>query len=185
LDGIKSATFCPNEDYILLAKDEGSIELVHVDSGESLEMVFHGDNVNTAMYSHSGSLIVTASDDHTINIIDSETWEVVRTLIGHNDGVSIAVFSPDDKYVVSGAKNGVLKIWDVDSGLEIKELKGHIGRILTIDFNSDQNSIVTSSWDETVRIWSFPPLQDLVDQTRERFKDRPLTPEERHQYYLE
>ena len=29
------------------------------------------------------------------------------------------------------------------------------------------------------------PLQELIDQSRERFKNRPLTPEERHKYYLE
>ena len=31
----------------------------------------------------------------------------------------------------------------------------------------------------------FPPLQDLVDETRKRFKDRQLTPEERKRFYLE
>ena len=45
--------------------------------------------------------------------------------------------------------------------------------------------IVSASEDKTVRIWYFPPLQELIDQTREHFKDRQLTPEERRQYYLE
>lgn len=31
----------------------------------------------------------------------------------------------------------------------------------------------------------MPPLQELIDETRERFKDRQLTPEERRKYYLE
>lgn len=37
----------------------------------------------------------------------------------------------------------------------------------------------------TVKIWDFSPFQQLIDQTRERFKDRPLTAEERRMYYLE
>lgn len=44
---------------------------------------------------------------------------------------------------------------------------------------------LSGSEDKTVRIWDFPPLQDLIDETRKRFKDRQLTPEERKKYYLE
>ena len=32
---------------------------------------------------------------------------------------------------------------------------------------------------------TFPPLQELIDQTRKRIKDRPLNSEERKQYYLD
>ena len=39
--------------------------------------------------------------------------------------------------------------------------------------------------DGIITIIDFPPLQELIDETRERFKDNPLTPEERRQYYLE
>ena len=33
--------------------------------------------------------------------------------------------------------------------------------------------------------WDFLPLEELKAQVRSRFKDNPLTPEERRQYYLE
>ena len=39
--------------------------------------------------------------------------------------------------------------------------------------------------DNNVIIWSFPLLQELIDETYERFKNRQLTPEERRKYYLE
>ena len=50
--------------------------------------------------------------------------------------------------------------------------------------SSDNRHIALQSTNE-VRIMDFPPLQELIDQTRERFKDRPLTEEERKMYYLE
>lgn len=185
MERINYAVFCPNEDYILLSESEGLVEIVDVKTGESMEVGIHGDDVNTAVFSHDGSMIVSASKDQTVKIIDVNSEEISHTFIGHNSNVNIAVFSPDDKYVVSGAVDGMLIVWDVELGLEIKRFKGHAGRILTIDFSQDQKQILTTSYDGTVRIWDFPPLQDLIDQTRERFKDRPLTPEERHQYYLE
>lgn len=64
-------------------------------------------------------------------------------------------------------------------------LCGHTSGVFSATFSPDGKRIVSASVDGTIRIWSFPPLQDLIDQTRERFKDCPLTPEERRMYYLE
>ena len=38
---------------------------------------------------------------------------------------------------------------------------------------------------EIISTWPFPSLKELINETRERFKNRPLTPEERRQYFLE
>ena len=56
-------------------------------------------------------------------------------------------------------------------------------------FSPDGETILSAGLSEII-LWdaqskNFPPLQELIDQTRERFKDRPLTPEERRKYYLE
>lgn len=65
-------------------------------------------------------------------------------------------------------------------GVNINE----IGRDAAVFVNND-TQIMTVSTDGTIRIWDFPPLQELIDQTRECFKNRPLTEEERKMYYLE
>ena len=64
-------------------------------------------------------------------------------------------------------------------------LEGHTDGVTFAAFTHDSRHIISASLDGTIRLWPFPPLQDLIDQTRERFKDRPLTPEERKMYYLE
>lgn len=64
-------------------------------------------------------------------------------------------------------------------------MTGHTDFVNSASFSPDGRKIVSASWDKTIRIWEYPPLQELIDQTRERFKDRELTPEERRMYYLE
>ena len=64
-------------------------------------------------------------------------------------------------------------------------LEGHTRNINSAAFSPDGKFIVSAANDGTIRIWDFPPLQELIDQTRKRFKDRQLTPEEKRKYYLE
>lgn len=96
-----------------------------------------------------------------------------------------AAISQDERYIVSSSTDGALTIWDVESGSEVITLFGHTDAIVAINFSPDDKQIVSKSKDGTIILWDFPSLQDLIDQTRERFKDRLLTPEERRQYYLE
>ena len=64
-------------------------------------------------------------------------------------------------------------------------MEGHTGPVTSASFSPDGKHIVSASGDHTIRIWDFPTLDQLIQETTERFKNRQLTPEERRQYYLE
>lgn len=145
----------------------------------------HFGRVTSASYSPDGRRIVSASGDKTVRIWDAETGAELKTLKGHTDMVYSASHSPDGKRIVSASSDETIRIWDAETGAELKTLKGHTGWVCSAVFSPDGRRIVSASVDGTVRIWGFPPLQDLIDQTRERFKDRPLMAEERRMYYLE
>lgn len=143
-----------------------------------------------ATYSHDGKLIASLADDNSIRIWDAETGNCIKTLEGHENGVLCARFSPDGKYIVSGSKDKTVCVWELLSGVCVCTYKGHDASVVNVAFTSDGKHIISisddsASDDSTIRLWDFPPLQELIDQTRERFKDRPLTPEERRMYYLE
>ena len=104
---------------------------------------------------------------------------------GHTNIVYSVSFSPDGKRIVSGSSDRTIRIWDATTGKELEILEGHTGGVSSVSFSPDGKLIVSNSYDRTIRIWDFPPLQELIDKTREQFKDYPLTPEERRKYYLE
>lgn len=141
-------------------------------------------NSNHVGFSPDGTCVVRASWDGTIVLWNSETEKKIM-LEGHKGSVNSAFFSPDGTRVVSASADRTIRIWDVDSRKELEVLEGHFSSVNDARFSQDGRHIVSSSSDGTIRIWDFPPLQELIDQTRERFKDRPLTKEEREQYYLE
>jgi WD40 repeat protein len=101
----------------------------------------------------------------------------------HSESVKFVTFSSDGKLIISAAGNTV-RVWDVAAKVCIQKLLGHNDPVLSASYSSDGSHIISAS-KSGIKIWDIPPLQELIDETRERFKDRQLTPEERKKFYLE
>ena len=140
--------------------------------------------VKSICFSPNGNYIVTSSSDNTAAIWNVSTGELVHSLEGHTKSVECANYSPDGKYIVTASYDGTIKVWMSDSGIEIASIKGHLEGVNYASFSPDGQKIVSASSDKTIRIWDFPPLQQLINETRNHFKNRQLTPEERRKYYL-
>ena len=146
----------------------------------------HTDGVNSAAYSPDGREIVSASRDRTINILDIVTGECkkVRFLVGHTSYVNSAAYSPEGREIVSASNDKTIKVWNADDSREVYSYS--LPSICTnASFSPDGHTIAVACMDGNIYLIDFPPLQELIDQTRERYKLSPLTPEERRQYYLE
>ena len=158
--------------------------------------------INCFLFSPNCQTIVTGSNDGNIRLWNTESGllrkELKPTTNDINNttfsrpysffGVNCITFNINGTHIVSGSNDGIVRVWNVDSGIELKKMAGHSDRVISVAISPDDRSIVSASIgriDRTIRFWEFPPLQELIDQTRERFKDRPLTDEERRMYYLE
>ena len=145
----------------------------------------HTSSVCSVCFSPDGLQLVSASWDNTIKLWDMSDGTVLRDWTAHRKGIRSVKFSPDGRTVASVSWENNAKIWDVSTGRIVHELKGHDRQVTSVSYSLDGHTIITSSDDGTVRTWDFSPLQQLIDQTRERFRNRQLTPDERQEYYLE
>lgn len=186
---VYSIAFSPDGKRIVLAskgydfgKKYTTFRILDIKSGVELKIL---EGQYSGAFSPDGKRIVSASEDYAVRIWDAESGAELMVLKGHTSVVNSASFSPDGKCIVSASSDSTIRIWDAESGAELKVLEGHSGNVNSAVFSPDGKRIVSASDDHTVRIWRFPLLQDLIDETRERFKDRPLTDEERRLYYLE
>lgn len=128
---------------------------------------------------------VSSSSDGTIIVWDYFSGKWIYQKNAHKGSVNSACYSPNGDYIVTASDDSIVKVWNADDGIEVFSFIGHHGKVLHAEFSPDNRYIVSSSDDGTIRIWDFPPLQELIDQTRERFKDSLLASEERRTYYLE
>ena len=145
----------------------------------------HTHAVMGVCLSPDGKHLFSASMDKTVKKWDIDAYKETTTFVGHNDWVFYVACSPDGKYIASASFDKTVRVWDAETGECLHVIEGHTAGVNFVAFTSDGRHIVSASKDNTIRLWDFPPLQDLIDQTRERFKNRPLTEEERKMYYLE
>ena len=144
---------------------------------------------NSVEFSPMGDMISCASQDYYVYIWeidkDKKLFKLRKRLSGHEERVCRASFSSDGKMVVSASPSKVI-VWDVKSGipLEIIELEKKEHDLNFVKFSPDDSRIFVSREGQLVII-DFPKLQNLIDATRKRFKNRKITEQERKQYYLE
>ena len=142
----------------------------------------HLSSISKLVFSLDGKTIASYDANATTKIWDGVTGECLQSIKGY-----FIAFSPDDRYCLlrKGQDMKTIDVFDIELGNSIYSITNQTDAICDASFSNDGYQIITVLSDGTIRKWPFPPLQELIDQTRERFKDRPLTDEERKIYYLE
>lgn len=170
---------------LIAAADFSLIKIWDIETGEEHKRIDTDNLVKHVAYSPDGQYIVAATDNDILRLWNATTGVLVREMAGHAKGINCVAFSPNGEYIVSASEDSTVRIWNVETGIEILMLDQNSGRVFSVAFSPDGTRIVTAPDDGTIRIWEFPAIQDLIDQTREQFKDCPLTEEERRKYYLD
>ena len=183
---VNAAAFNADGKRVVSASDDGTICIWDAIGGRCIQKLLgHFDAVYDAIFSPDGIHVISASGDNTVRLWDVVTGACLLKLKYQNADINSAVFSCDGNNVVFASDDNTVHVWDANTGICLQTLKGHTGDVNSASFSPDGKHIVSASVDGTIKIWSFPPLQDLISQTRQRFKNRPLTPEERRTYYLD
>lgn len=183
---VSFVSFSNNGEMIASSSEDNTILLWNLKEGKPIKsFIGHSQYINSVHFSHDDKTLLSCSLDNSIRTWDINTGHQVTEITGDTRYIYSARFSPDEKYIVSAVHGNDVKVWNANTGTLILTIKGHEAQINATLFNHQGNIIASCSEDRTVKIWEFLPLQQLIDETKKRFKDVKLTPEERKIYYLD
>lgn len=194
-----------SSDYLeVVTASEKSIDLWDLDTLElNRTLGAHIGEINSIAVSSGSKTVVSCSEDGVVKIWDCNDSKCLseercmnkisevsidKSQIKCNldaellDNICCVDYSPDGQYMLTGISQDTILIWNVKTEAQVYSIEADYFN--NAYFSDDGKQIVAVSNYYTYK-WEFLPLQYLIDQTRERYKDRPLTPIEKKTYYLD
>jgi WD40 repeat protein len=108
---LNCAAFNPDGETFVTAGLDGKPRIYDLTGKRLLTFSEHHARINSAVFSHSGSLVLTASDDGTAKIWNAKDGTLQFSLEGHKGTVLSASFSPDDTMVATTGNDYTVRLW--------------------------------------------------------------------------
>jgi WD40 repeat protein len=108
-----------------------------------------------------GRTIAVAAD--FLELVDSQTGEVVRSLSDYSGWWRSVDVSPDGKILASGSDDNSLALWDIATGWKLSSLQGSgdSSNLVVVDFSPDGSLLASGSTDSVIKLWNISPGEIL------------------------
>eukprot|EP00792_Barthelona_sp_PAP020_P006569 TRINITY_DN3030_c4_g18_i1.p1 TRINITY_DN3030_c4_g18~~TRINITY_DN3030_c4_g18_i1.p1 ORF type:complete len:401 (-),score=77.89 TRINITY_DN3030_c4_g18_i1:203-1405(-) len=120
--------FSPCSKYIYSGDNTGSLKKWDINEGSVVkECHLHSGWIWRLKLSYDSKLLLTASDDNTVKLVDTDNFIVVRTFC-HDSIIRAIEFHPTKRIVAVGDESKKVKLWNMDDGslLHTFEMGGEV-----------------------------------------------------------
>lgn len=181
-DYIISALFTPGGLQIITASNDNTIRIWDIRTGECLQVLKEPEICHLSIYGDAHRFISTAY--HSVKVWNLSDFSCCWTITEEEEGFTSAALSPDGQRIAAVCSNTV-RLWEINTEEYVMSLSFPDKEPESVSFSSDGRKLLASFKGGYIKVLDVPPLQDLIDDTLERFRNRPLTMEEKHRFYLD
>jgi WD40 repeat protein len=183
-DYVATGLFTPDGFLAITTSSDKTVRVWDIQSGKCLRVIEdHHYPVFGLSISASRKLMATM-DFHTIMIWNLPDFSCCRTIVDDDMSFMSVDLSPDGQRVAAVCSNTV-RLWEKNTEEYVMSLSFPDKEPESVSFSSDGRKLLASFKGGYIKILDVPPLQELIDDTFERFRNRPLTMEEKHRFYLD
>ncbi|CAG8528598.1 13544_t:CDS:10 [Acaulospora morrowiae] len=105
---------------------------------------------------NDGKLLVAGDATGLIQVFDTNSRAILRTMRGHDLPVHITRFMPNNSQIFSCSDDKSVRIWDIPGQEATSILQGHQDYVRAGVINNDNPHLVlTGSYDQTIKLWDL------------------------------
>jgi WD40 repeat protein/serine/threonine protein kinase len=154
---IRAIEFHPDGQRLVYSDNAGALHDWHLNQSTSEAVGYSERPVSAIAFSPDGTRMLTSAMSHVVQVMDTQSWEVIHRLDGHTDVVNSVCFSPASDRIFTATADGIVWVWDAVGYRRLAKLEGHEGGIVGISVRPDGGRILTASLDHFVRTWDSQP----------------------------
>lgn len=146
---IIGVTFSQDNNSLVVASEIG-IWVYDVQTGKELSLFtgnINSDLVRDSVFSPDKSMLaVIGMDPEIVQLWDTATGQLLKSLTGHNSFVNSMCFSPDGTTLAGGGGNGNIFLWDTATG-ELRKPPNikHTDQVTSVCFSPDGTVLASAS----------------------------------------
>jgi WD40 repeat protein/transcriptional regulator with XRE-family HTH domain len=161
---VRSFDWHPTKDWIVTASSGQTTPLIKVWDIESgkLKTQFsgHKSRIRSIVYAKDGQMIVTASEDKTAIVWDSN-GRILHTLEHEEVPIWSVAVHPTQTLMATAGADPTIQLWDYEVGQVVGQFEGHTDWVTAVTFNEDGTKLASGSRDGTVRLWDVKRRDSL------------------------
>ncbi len=183
-DYVARGLFTPDGYLAVTTSSDKTVRGWDIQSGKCLRVLEdHHDPVIGLSISANGQFMATM-DFNAIMIWNLSDFSCRRTIVDEDTSFKSVDLSPDGQRIAAACSDSV-RLWEMNAEEYVMSLSFPSKPPESVSFSSDGRKLLATFKGGDIRILDVPPLQELIDNTREQFSSRPLTMEEKHRFYLD
>jgi small GTP-binding protein len=110
----------------------------------------------TYAFSSKESLVLTALDNHCVQIFDLKIRRLIGILKGHEAPINCVSISPDRRFALTGSDDRTIRYWDLRSQSCVYKLEHHRSSIRSVAFDrSGRQALSVAAHDPTILRWDL------------------------------
>ena len=144
----------------MVSFESGTAQFFSTDMGDPILVPITGTSTSIAS-DPNGTHVALGYEDGSINIIDSESGEILHKLTGHSAEINLITFSQDGKMLTSVSRDDTVKVWDISTGEEMVTLLIQSLGITDVALSPEGDRLYAAASDGTVRVYLLD-IDDLI-----------------------
>ena len=124
-EAVSSVSFSPDGETLASGSFDQTLRLWDPHTGKRKAVLQYPDGVTSVSFAPDGRFLAIGWGEWTnnqIQLLDTMTLQLQKTLVGHTEDITALSFSPDGSILASASYDGTILLWDVQSKVIVGQI---------------------------------------------------------------